>query len=68
MTTARGGKKKDKNKDLDSLMNSMKKHQRAIGDDGYKGEPVKITITRRGDSAEVKKFTMRLSMAELNSL
>jgi hypothetical protein len=34
--------------------------QRAIGHNGYKGEPDKITITQPGDSAEVEKFKARV--------
>jgi hypothetical protein len=33
--------------------------QRAIGHNGYKGEPDKITITQPGDSVEVEKFKAR---------
>jgi hypothetical protein len=42
------------------LMAQIPDGKRAIGDSGYKGEPTKVSITRDGDSAEVKKFKGRV--------
>jgi hypothetical protein len=51
-------------RDEDNPDNSLKQfigeQQRAIGDSGYSGEPNKVSITRPGDSAEVKKFKARV--------
>ncbi|KAL3912528.1 MAG: hypothetical protein SGARI_001109, partial [Bacillariaceae sp.] len=60
MTTFRGGKKDDKNKDPNSLMNKLEGKQLGVGDSGYKGEPTKITYTRPGDAPEVKEFKARV--------
>lgn len=42
------------------LMSKIPDGKRAIGDSGYKGEPAKITITKAGDSREVKRFKGRV--------
>jgi hypothetical protein len=43
-----------------SLKSKIGENQRGVGDSGYKGEPQKMSITRPGDSAEVKKFKARV--------
>jgi hypothetical protein len=43
----------------DGLMNRIPDGKRAIGDSGYKGEPAKVSVTRDGDSDDVKKFKAR---------
>jgi hypothetical protein len=42
------------------LMARIPEGKRAIGDSGYKGEPTKVSITRDGDSYEVKRFKARV--------
>jgi hypothetical protein len=42
------------------LKDKLDADERAIGDTGYRGEPTKVSITRPGDSAEVKKFKARV--------
>lgn len=44
---------------VNGLKAQIPEHKRAIGDSGYKGEP-KITVTRAGDSREVKHFKGRV--------
>lgn len=49
---------------VDDPQNSLKQKilpgQRGIADSGYQGEPEKISITRPGDSTEVKQFKARV--------
>jgi hypothetical protein len=42
------------------LKDKIEGKQRFIGDAGYRGEPTKISITRPGDSNEVKHFKARV--------
>ena len=43
-----------------SLKAKIPEGKRAIGDSGYQGEPTKLSVTRTGDSREVKKFKSRV--------
>eukprot|EP00980_Cylindrotheca_fusiformis_P009533 scaffold2088_cov119-Cylindrotheca_fusiformis.AAC.2 len=59
ITTFRGGKK-GQPQDPEALQFKIPDGKRAIGDSGYRGEPAKISITRKDDSAQVKKFKGRV--------
>ena len=49
-----GGKKGKKNLDETSLYHRLPTRKIAIGDSGYEGMPEKVTITRHGQSNELK--------------
>jgi hypothetical protein len=55
ITIFRGGKKKE-TKDPEALQFQIPEGKKMIGDSGYKGESEKVTITREGDSDNLKKF------------
>jgi hypothetical protein len=59
MTTFRGGKKNEA-KDETALFFQIPDGKRAVGDSGYRGEPGKVSVTRNGDSGEVKNFKGRV--------
>ena len=60
-TMFRGGKKDDDEGDLDTtaLYHMLPKGKKAIGDSGYEGMPEKVTITRDGQSKDLKQFLGR---------
>jgi len=60
-TMFRGGTKTTKKKDLDksSLYFKLPVGKKGIADSGYEGMPEKITVTRSGQSTELKKFLGR---------
>ena len=60
-TMFRGGKKDDDEGDLDTtaLYHMLPKGKKAIGDSGYEGMPEKVTITRDGQSDDLKQFLGR---------
>lgn len=60
ITIFRGGRKKESPKDPNSLINMIPEGKKIIGDSGLTGEPEKISVTRPGDSADVKKFKARV--------
>jgi hypothetical protein len=59
ITTFRGGKVGEQPWDPAALINLIPEGKRAIADSGLKGEPGKISVTREGDSAEVRNFKAR---------
>jgi hypothetical protein len=59
ITIFRGGKKDDKNKDRTALYFKIPEGKRVIGDSGYQGEPMKISVSKDEDSKDVKKFFAR---------
>ena len=60
-TMFRGGKKDDEEGDLDTtaLYHMLPEGKKAIGDSGYEGMPEKVTITRDGQSKDLKQFLGR---------
>jgi hypothetical protein len=44
------------NESANGLMAKIPDGRRAIGDSGYKGEPDKVSITREGQSDDVRKY------------
>ena len=58
-TMFRGGKKGEENLDTTALYHVLPKGKKAIGDSGYEGMPEKVTITREGQSEDLKKFLGR---------
>ena len=55
-TMFRGGRKGDKQLDKAALYHKLPAGKKAIGDSGYEGMPSKVTITRHGQSEELKQF------------
>ena len=60
-TLFRGGRKADKDDEMDktSLYFQLPAGKKAIADSGYVGMPEKVTITRDGQSSELRKFLGR---------
>jgi hypothetical protein len=60
-TMFRGGTAKTKKDDLDksALYFKLPMGKKAIGDSGYEGMPEKVTVTRSGQSKELKEFLGR---------
>jgi hypothetical protein len=44
----------------EGLIDMIPEGRRAVGDSGYKGEPNKVTITREGQTKELKKYLARV--------
>ena len=55
-----GGKKDDKILDKSALYHQLPKGKKAVADSGYEGMPEKVTITRHGQSKELKQFLGRV--------
>ena len=58
-TMFRGGKKADKQLDKAALYHILPTGKKAIGDSGYEGMAEKVTITRHGQSKELKQLLGR---------
>ena len=58
-TMFRGGRKDDKVLDKTALYHMLPPGKKAIADSGYEGMPEKVTITRHGQSKELKQFLGR---------
>jgi len=58
ITIFRGGKK-TRPKNQNALFFKIPDGKRVIGDTGYQGEPDKVSVTKDGDSKDVKKFFAR---------
>jgi hypothetical protein len=63
VTKLRGGEKDEPllaNPSPTALIDKIEGGQRFVGDSGYRGEPKKVSITRPGDSVEMKRFKARV--------
>ena len=54
-----GVEKKTRPKNQNALFFKIPDGKRVIGDTGYQGEPDKVSVTKDGDSKDVKKFFAR---------
>jgi hypothetical protein len=63
VTKLRGGEKDEPllaNPSPTALTDKVEGGQRFVGDSGHRGEPKKVSITRPGDSVEMKRFKARV--------
>lgn len=58
-TMFRGGRKNDKTLDKSALYSQLPPGKKAIADSGYAGMPEKVTITKGGQSKDLKGFLGR---------